>query len=102
VTAGIVSSVNRDIMEGPFDDYIQSDAAINHGNSGGPLFNMAGDVIGMNSVLFRSRPGLLRPRLFDPSNDLRFVLDRIGKYGEVRGGMLPIRAQQVTGLMAER
>jgi serine protease Do len=101
VTAGVVSSVNRDIMEGPFDDYIQSDAAINHGNSGGPLFNMAGDVIGMNSVLFAPGQGFSGLGFSIPSNDLRFVFDRIEKYGEVRGGMLPIRAQQVTGLMAE-
>jgi serine protease Do len=101
VTAGIVSSVNRDIMESPFDDYIQSDAAINHGNSGGPLFNIAGDVIGMNSVLFAPGQGFSGLGFSIPSNDLRFVLDRIEKYGEVRGGMLPIRTQQVTGLMAE-
>jgi serine protease Do len=52
VTAGIISAVNRDIMESPFDDYIQTDAMTNHGNSGGPLFNLAGEVVGMNSVLF--------------------------------------------------
>jgi Trypsin-like peptidase domain len=52
VTAGIVGAVNHDIMESPFDDDIQTDAAINHGNSGGPLFNLAGEVIGMNSVIF--------------------------------------------------
>jgi serine protease Do len=56
VTAGIVSAVNRDIMESPFDDYIQTDAAINHGNSGGPLFNTQGEVIGMNSVMNGPRP----------------------------------------------
>lgn len=101
VTAGVVSSVNRDIMESPFDDYIQSDAAINHGNSGGPLFNMAGEVVGMNSVLFAPTQGFSGLGFAIPSNDLRFVLDRLEKYGETRGGMLPIRTQQVTGLMAE-
>jgi serine protease Do len=99
-TAGVVSSVNRDIMESPFDDYIQSDAAINHGNSGGPLFNMAGEVIGMNSVLYAPGQGFAGLGFSIPSNDVKFVLDRIEKYGEVRGGMLPIRSQQVTGLMA--
>jgi len=57
VTAGIISAVNRDIMESPFDDYLQTDAAINHGNSGGPLFNMEGEVIGMTSVIFSPDPG---------------------------------------------
>ena len=52
VTSGVISAVDRDIMESPFDDYLQTDAAINHGNSGGPLFNMAGEVIGMTSVIF--------------------------------------------------
>ena len=52
VTAGIISAVNRDIKESPFDEYLQTDAAINHGNSGGPLFNRLGEVIGMNSVMF--------------------------------------------------
>ena len=101
VTAGIVSSVNRDIMESPFDDYIQTDAAINHGNSGGPLFNLAGQVVGMNSVLFAPGQGSAGVGFAIPSNDLRFVLDRLMTYGDVRGGMLPIRTQQVTGLMAD-
>lgn len=100
VTAGIVSSINRDIMESPFDDYIQTDAAINHGNSGGPLFNLAGQVVGMNSVLFAPGEGSAGVGFAIPSNDLRFVLDRLMAYGDVRGGMLPIRTQQVTGLMA--
>ena len=101
VTAGIVSSVNRDIMESPFDNYIQTDAAINHGNSGGPLFNLAGEVVGMNSVLFAPGAGSVGVGFAIPSNDLQFVFDRLEKYGEVRAGMLPIRTQQVTGLMAE-
>ena len=101
VTAGIVSSVNRDIMESPFDDYIQTDAAINHGNSGGPLFNLAGQVVGMNSVLFAPGQGSAGVGFAIPSNELRFVLDRLRAYGDVRAGMLPIRTQQVTGLMAE-
>src|SRR6202789_3554933 len=57
VTSGFISAVNRDIMESPFDDYIQTDAAINHGNSGGPLFNLAGEVIGMNSIIFAPTAG---------------------------------------------
>lgn len=102
VTAGIVSAVNRDIMESPFDDYIQTDAAINHGNSGGPLFNLAGEVVGMTSVLFApgNYTGSVGVGFAIPSNMLNFAVDRLAKYGEVRAGMLPIRTQQVTGLMA--
>jgi serine protease Do len=103
VTAGIVSSVNRDIMESPFDDYIQTDAAINHGNSGGPLFNMAGEVVGMTSVLFApgTYSGSVGLGFAIPSNDLKFVFSRLQQYGEVRAGMLPMRTQQVTALMAQ-
>jgi serine protease Do len=103
VTAGIVSSVNRNIMESPFDDYIQTDAAINHGNSGGPLFNLQGQVIGMNSVLYApgDYSGSAGVAFAIPSNDLHFVYNRLEQYGEVRAGMLPIRTQQVTGLMAQ-
>jgi serine protease Do len=101
VTAGIVSSVNRDIMESPFDDYIQTDAAINHGNSGGPLFNMAGEVVGMNSVLFAPGAGSVGVGFAIPANDLKFVFDRLRKYGDVRAGMLPIRTQQLTAMVAD-
>lgn len=101
VTAGIVSSTNRDIMESPFDDYIQTDAAINHGNSGGPLFNMAGQVVGMNSVLFAPGAGSVGVGFAIPANDLKFVLDRLHKFGDVRAGMLPIRTQQLTAMIAD-
>jgi serine protease Do len=100
VTAGIVSSVNRDIMESPFDDYIQTDAAINHGNSGGPLFNLSGQVIGMNSVLFAPGPGSVGVGFAIPSNELKFGLDRLEKYGHLRAGMLPIWTQPLTAMMA--
>jgi serine protease Do len=103
VTAGIVSAVNRDIMESPFDDYIQTDAPINHGNSSGPLFNLAGEVIGMNSVLFA--PGMYSGSaglgFAIPSNDLEFVMDRLMVDGKVMAGMLPIRTQQVTWMIQQ-
>jgi serine protease Do len=99
VSSGIVSAVNRDIMESPFDDYLQTDAAINHGNSGGPLFNMNGEVIGMNSVIFSPSTGSSGLGFSIPSNDLRFVYDRLMKTGEVRAGMLPIHTQQVTWML---
>jgi serine protease Do len=101
VTSGIVSAVNRDIMESPFDDYLQTDAAINHGNSGGPLFNMAGEVIGMNSVIFSPDPGSSGVGFAVPSNSLRFVYGRLMKFGEVRAGMLPIHCQPITWMLAQ-
>jgi serine protease Do len=101
VTSGIVSAVDRDIMESPFDDYIQTDAPINHGNSGGPLFNVAGEVIGMNSVIFAPGKygGSAGVGFAIPSNDLHFVMDRLMVDGKVRAGMLPIRTQQVTWMI---
>jgi serine protease Do len=103
VSAGIVSSVNRNIMESPFDDYIQTDAAINHGNSGGPLFNLQGQVVGMTSVLFAPGhySGSAGVGFAIPSNDLSFVFARLEKYGEVRAGMIPVRTQGVSALMAQ-
>lgn len=99
VTAGIISAVNRDIMESPFDDYLQTDAAINHGNSGGPLFNTAGEVIGMNSVIFAPTNGSVGLGFAIPSNDLEFVFGRLMKTGEIDAGMLPIYTQQVTWML---
>jgi serine protease Do len=103
VTTGVVSSVNRDIMESPFDDYIQTDAAINHGTSGGPLLHADGEVVGMNSVLFApgGYSGSVGLGFAIPSNDLRFIFSRLEKFGDARAGMLPFRTQGVTGMMAQ-
>jgi serine protease Do len=101
VTSGIVSAVNRDIMESPFDDYIQTDAAINHGNSGGPLFNRQGEVIGMNSVIIAPGTGSVGLGFALPSNELRFVFGRLMKTGEVSAGMLPIHTQQVSWMLKQ-
>jgi serine protease Do len=100
-TSGIVSAVDRDIMESPFDDYIQTDAAINHGNSGGPLFNLQGQVIGMNSVIFSPSTGSSGLGFALPSNEMQFVFGRLMKTGEVRAGMLPIHTQQVTWMLKQ-
>jgi serine protease Do len=96
VTRGIISAVNRDIMESPFDDYFQTDAAINHGNSGGPLFNMRGEVIGMNSVIVAPGTGFAGLAFSIPSDDLRFVFERLMHTGHINCGMLPITTQQVS------
>jgi serine protease Do len=95
VTSGIISAVNRDIMESPFDDYFQTDAAINHGNSGGPLFNTQGEVIGMNSVIVAPGTGFAGLAFSIPSNDLQFVFDQLIRTGKINCGMLPIYTQQV-------
>jgi serine protease Do len=101
VTSGIISALNRDIMESPFDDYLQTDAAINHGNSGGPLFNMAGEVIGMNSIIFAPTSGFAGLAFAVPSSSLQFVFDRLMKTGDIKVGMLPIHTQPITWMLEQ-
>ncbi len=101
VSAGIVSAVNRDIMESPFDAYIQTDAAINHGNSADPLFNMSGEVIGMNSIIFSPDRASAGVGFAEPSNDLQFVFDRLMRTGAISAGMLPIRTQHITWMLQQ-
>jgi serine protease Do len=101
VTSGIISAVNRNIMESPFDDYLQTDAAINSGNSGGPVFNLDGEVIGMNSVIFSPSTGFSGLAFAIPSNQLNFVLSRLMKTGEVNTGMLPIYTQRITWMLEQ-
>jgi serine protease Do len=101
VTQGIVSALNRDIRDSPFDDYIQTDAAINHGNSGGPLFNMQGEVIGMNTAIFAPMSsGSIGLGFAIPSNDIKFVSDAL-RNGGIRTGTLDFRIQQVTPGLAD-
>ena len=99
VTTGIISAVNRDMMESPFDDYFQTDAATNQGNSGGPLLNLAGEAIGMNSVIITPGPGWVGLTFALPSNGLKFVFGRLMKTGEIKAGMLPIHTQEVGWLL---
>jgi serine protease Do len=102
VTQGIVSALNRDIRDSPFDDYIQTDAAINHGNSGGPLFNMQGEVIGMNTAIFAPMTsGSIGLGFAIPSNDIKFVADALRSGGGMRVGTLDFRIQQVTPGIAD-
>ena len=105
VTRGIVSALNRDIRETPFDDFIQTDAAINHGNSGGPLFDDEGRVIGINTAIFGpadlAESGSIGLAFALPANDARFVIDRLRRYGRVRAGSIGIRIQTMTPNLAE-
>jgi serine protease Do len=96
VSLGIVSARNRDINAGPYDDFIQTDAAINKGNSGGPLFNLQGEVVGINTAIYSPSGGSVGIGFSVPSNTARGVIDQLIKYGETRRGWLGVRIQQVT------
>jgi serine protease Do len=101
VTGGIVSGLNRDAQESPYDDFIQTDAAINHGNSGGPLFDMEGKVVGVDSAMVSPTESFSGLGLAIPSDDARFVIDRLIKYGWIRPGWVGVKVQQVTREIAE-
>ena len=101
VSGGIISGLNRDVADSPYDDYIQTDAAINHGNSGGPLFDMEGQVIGMNTALVSPTDASAGLGLAIPSASVHFVVDRLMKYGWVRPGWIGVKVQQITREMAE-
>jgi serine protease Do len=88
VTAGIVSARNRDINSGPYDNYIQTDAAINRGNSGGPLFNLDGEVIGINTAIISPSGGSIGIGFSVPSKTAVAVIDQLRQYGETRRGWL--------------
>ena len=101
VSGGIVSGLNRDAQESPYDDFIQTDAAINHGNSGGPLFDMDGKVVGVDSAMVSPTESFSGLGLAIPSADARFVIDRLIKYGWIRPGWIGVKVQQVTRDIAE-
>jgi len=101
VTAGIISARGRDINAGPYDDFIQTDASINRGNSGGPMFNMAGEVIGINTAIFSPSGGSVGIGFAIPSNAAQVVIDQLIKYGEVTRGWLGVHIQVVTDSIAE-
>jgi serine protease Do len=101
VTAGIVSARNRDFHSGPYDSYIQTDAAINRGNSGGPLFNLDGEVIGVNTLIISPSGGSIGIGFAVPSKTVIGVVDQLRKFGELRRGWLGVRIQQVTDEIAE-
>jgi serine protease Do len=101
VTAGIVSARARDINSGPYDDFIQTDASINKGNSGGPLFNMAGEVIGVNTAIYSPTGGSIGIGFSVPSNLARPVVEQLREFGRTRRGWLGVKIQGVTEEIAE-
>ncbi len=101
VSSGIVSARNRDIQQGPYDTYIQTDAAINKGNSGGPLFNMAGEVIGINTAILSPTGGSVGIGFAVPSSLATSIVDQLKEFGETRRGWLGVRIQSVDDATAE-
>ncbi|MEZ0261228.1 MAG: DegQ family serine endoprotease [Alphaproteobacteria bacterium] len=101
VTAGIVSARQRDINAGPYDDFIQTDASINRGNSGGPMFNMKGEVVGINTAIFSPSGGSVGIGFAVPSNLVKSVVEQLVKYGKTKRGWLGVRIQIVTPEIAE-
>ena len=101
VSVGIISAKSRDINSGPYDDYLQTDAAINKGNSGGPLFNMNGEVIGVNTAIISPTGGSIGIGFAVPSDTVSKVIAQLKQYGEVRRGWLGVKIQTVTGDIAE-
>ena len=100
VTSGIISARNRDINLTRYDDFIQTDASINQGNSGGPLFNMDGDVIGINTAIISPSGTSSGIGFAIPANAASTIIDQLIKYGETKRGWLGVRIQQVTKEMA--
>ena len=101
VTAGIVSARNRNIDSGPYDDFLQTDAAINKGNSGGPLFNLAGEVIGINTAILSPSGGSIGIGFATPSDSVEPVIAQLEKFGETRRGWLGVRIQPVDEAIAD-
>ena len=101
VTVGIVSARARDINAGPYDDFIQTDASINRGNSGGPMFNLNGEVIGINTAIYSPTGGSIGIGFAVPSALARNVVDQLRKYGRTRRGWLGVNIQSVTDEIAE-
>ena len=102
VSLGIVSARNRDINAGPYDDFIQTDAAINKGNSGGPLFDLNGNVVGINTAIYSVTGGGSNGVGFSvPANTAKSVIAQLIKYGETRRGWLGVKVQSMTDDIAE-
>jgi serine protease Do len=100
VTTGIISARGRDIHSGPFDDFLQIDAPINRGNSGGPTFNLEGEVIGINTAIYSPNGGSVGIGFAVPSNVAKAVLTQLEEHGKVSRGWLGVQIQEVTPAIA--
>ena len=101
VTAGIVSARGRDIGEGPYDDFIQIDAPVNVGNSGGPTFNVKGEVIGVNTAIFSPSGGSVGVAFDIPAETVKFVVQQLRDKGYVTRGWIGVQIQTITAPIAE-
>ncbi|WP_370638242.1 Do family serine endopeptidase [Ancylobacter sp. Lp-2] len=101
LTVGVISARNRDINSGPYDNFLQTDAAINRGNSGGPLFDMDGNVIGINTAIISPSGGSIGIGFAVPANTAVPVIAQLKEFGETRRGWVGVRIQQVTDEIAE-
>ncbi|HYD69377.1 DegQ family serine endoprotease [Azospirillum sp.] len=101
VTAGILSARARDIQQGPYDEFLQTDASINRGNSGGPLYNLEGEVIGINTAIYSPTGGSVGIGFAIPSALARPVIEQLKDHGEVKRGWLGVQVQRVTQDIAD-
>ncbi len=101
VTSGIISSINRDIGSGPYVDFIQTDAPINRGNSGGPLFNLDGEVIGINSMIISQTGGSVGLGFSIPSKTAKLIVEQIISFGQAKRGWLGVQIQDLTPEFSE-
>ena len=101
VTSGIISATARDIHAGPYDDFLQTDASINRGNSGGPMFNLDGQVIGINTAIFTPSGGSIGIGFAIPSAYARPIIDQLKSTGKVERGWIGARIQPITDALAE-
>ena len=101
VTTGIISAFNRDINSGPYDSFIQTDASINKGNSGGPLFNLNGEVVGINSAIFSPSGGSVGIGFSIPANLAKPIIEQLKKFGKTQRGWLGVRIQEITPEIAK-
>ncbi len=101
VTAGIISARARNINAGPYDDFIQTDASINRGNSGGPMFNLKGEVVGINTAIYSPSGGSVGIGFAIPANLAKPIIDQLNEFGRARRGWLGVRIQTVTEEIAE-
>jgi serine protease Do len=101
VTAGIVSALGRNINEGPYDDFLQIDAPINRGNSGGPTFDLHGRVIGINTAIYSPSGGSVGIGFAVPSDTAKYVVDQLEEHGHVTWGWLGVAIQNITPSIAK-